>query len=222
MTHRLRWNLRQMKSQNQWKSLLNFRLPTLTPIQSCKETCCKTVSINSNTFWKTKSYPNFAAMHVWKLLLEDNSSLHIMKKKDPTKWRIHVENTRHLEVNQNLEREGGFSEIRRSARSSIWSAFIKNVTVLKSWSTLCFETKQFLGFELGTELTKTLPKRQKPLPLKILNTKMWAQRINGETCCEGQATTEASCDIVSCLCSYWKKMDGHWHTTNRSKLFCSI
>ena len=37
-----------------------------------------------------------------------------------------------------------------------------------------------------------------------------AQNSNGETCCEGQTATQASCDTVSCLYSYsWKKMDRH-------------
>ena len=55
-------NLQQMKIRNQWTSLLNFLLLTLTPTRSRRETCCKTMNISSNNFLKTKSYPNYAAM----------------------------------------------------------------------------------------------------------------------------------------------------------------
>ena len=41
---------------------------------------------------------------------------------------------------------GGFVETRRSAQSwMLRSAIIKDVTRLRSWSNLCFETEQFLG-----------------------------------------------------------------------------
>ena len=52
---------------------------------------------------------------------------------------------------------------------------------------------------------------------------LWAQRSDGETCCEGQTTSKAFCDIVSCLHSYsCQKMDRHWNATIRSKVLCSI
>ena len=88
------------------------------------------------------------------------------------KWRIYVESTRYLQV-KHPEWEGGFSETRKSAPS--WmrrSAVIKHVTVLKSWSNLCFETERFLGFGLWTESTTTWPKRQETFLLKALSTEL--------------------------------------------------
>ena len=148
-----------------------------------------------------------SATPVWRLLKKDNSSLHLMKKKDLTKWWICVESTPYLEVKKHPEWEGGFSETRKSAWSWMWrSAFIKGVTVLKSWSNLCFETEQFFGFELWMELTNC----QKPFFLKALS-------------CEGQATTKACYDIISHFnSSSWKKMDRHQSWEISSRLFCSV
>ena len=208
MTQRLRRNLRQMKTRNQWKSLLNFPLPTLTPTRSRREACRKTMSINSNNFLMIKSYLNCAATPVWSWKKKDNSSLHLMKK-DRTKWRIHVESTRYLKASQNPDRECGFSEIRRPARSWMWrSAFIKHVTVLKN---------SFLGSNCD---------RNSPIRYRIVRNhcpwNLWAQS-DGETCCEGKATTEACCNTVSYFHSYsWKKIDRHWNATIRSKVLCII
>ena len=94
----------------------------------------------------------------------------LLNKKDHMTWRIYVESTRCFEAKKHPEWEGGFSETRRSAQSWMWrSVIIQNATVTKSWSNLCFETEQFLGFELWMELTNTWPQRQKPFLLKALS-----------------------------------------------------
>ena len=44
-----------------------------------------------------------------------------------------------------------------------------------------------------------------------------------EICSEGEATTKACCDIVSCFYSYsWKKMDRHQSSIIQWGLFCSV
>ena len=150
---RFQRNLMQTNIWKRWKFLQNFLLLILTPTQSCRETCCKIMSKNSNNFLKIRNYPNCVATRIHWLLKKDNSSPNLMKKKDPMKWRIYVESIHCFEVKKHPEREGGFSETRKSTWSWMWrSVFIKDVTVLKSWSNLCFETEQFLGFELWTEL----------------------------------------------------------------------
>ena len=56
----------------------------------------------------------------------------------------------------------------RSAQSWMWrSAFTKDVTVLRSWSNLYFETEQFLGFASWTK-SNTWPKRQKKFLLQAV------------------------------------------------------
>ena len=45
----------------QWKFLQNFPLLILTPTQSCRETYCKIMSVNSSNFLNTRNYPNCAA-----------------------------------------------------------------------------------------------------------------------------------------------------------------
>ena len=206
MTQRLQGNLQEMKTRKQWNSLLNFLLLTLTPTRSRRETCCKIVNINSNNFLKIKNYPNCVATPVWKLLKEDNSSLHL---KDLMKWRVHVGSTRHLEVNQNTEREGGFSEIRRSAWSWMWrSAFIKDVTALKSWSNLCFETEQFLGFELWT--AKNVTETSETIALEIFEHKEVTEKpvvfeheeVTVKPVAKAKPQLKVSYDTVSCLYSY--------------------
>ena len=52
------------------------------------------------------------------------------------------------------------------------SVIVKDVTVLKWWSNLCFETEQLRGFVSWTEWTNVLPKRQKPFPLRMLSTEL--------------------------------------------------
>ena len=63
----LQRNLMQMKIRNQWKFLQNFLLLILTPTQSCRETCCKSLSVNSSNFVKTRNYRNCALTLVWRL-----------------------------------------------------------------------------------------------------------------------------------------------------------
>ena len=43
-------NLMQTNIWKQWKSLQNFQLMILTPTQSCRETCCKIMNVNSATY----------------------------------------------------------------------------------------------------------------------------------------------------------------------------
>ena len=59
---------------------------------------------------------------------------HLMKK-NSMKWRTYVESTRHLEVEKHPEREGGFSETRRSARSWMWRSVFMKPFLLKVLST---------------------------------------------------------------------------------------
>ena len=140
-------------------------------------------------------------------------------KKDPMKWRINVESTRYLEVKKHPEWEGGFSETRTSARSWMWrSACIKDVTVWKSWSNLCFETEQFLRFDMWTELTNTSQKRHKKYPLRTLicssaQGNLW-QRLSED------GNLLWICLPIQFLSM--KKMDRHWYTTIRSQLFWSV
>ena len=55
MIQKLQRNLQQMKIWNQWRFLQNFPLLILTPTHG--ESCCKTMSINSNNFLKTNNHP---------------------------------------------------------------------------------------------------------------------------------------------------------------------
>ena len=58
-----------------------------------------------NNFLKTRNCPNSAPTSVWRLLIKDNSSLHL-KKKDQMKWRICVVSTRYLVAKKHPEWEG--------------------------------------------------------------------------------------------------------------------
>ncbi len=101
----------------QWKFLQNFPLLILTPMQSCREICCKVMSVNSSNFPKTRNYPNCAATLVWRILKKDNSSSHWWRRR--TKWneesmsRVFIASKRRSISSE----KGGFSETRKSAQS---------------------------------------------------------------------------------------------------------
>ena len=101
----------------------------------------------AENFLNNRNWPNSAPTLVFRrILTKDTSSLHLMRK-DLTIWNDHVESTLYLERRKHPVWEGGFVETRRSAQSWMWrSAIIKDVAVLRSWSNLYCETKQFLGF----------------------------------------------------------------------------
>ena len=73
------------------------------------------------TTWKTRNYPNCAAMLVWRLLKKDKSSSHL--KKDQMKWRIFAESAHRLDVKEHPVREGGFSQERYGIEILIESLF---------------------------------------------------------------------------------------------------
>ena len=128
-----------------WKFPLNLQLLTLIPTQSRRETCCKNMSVNSNNYLMTRSYPNCALTLVWRLSKKDNSSLHLMKKKDQMKWIIYVESVHCLEM-------------KKASRARGW--IIGNTKIGPvldvNWNfdrISVFETEQLHGFESWTEST---------------------------------------------------------------------
>ena len=88
-----------MKNWSQWKYPQNFLLLILTPTRSCRETWCKIMNINSNSFLKTRNCPNCAPTPVRRLLSKDNSSYYTWWRRR-TIWneesmsRVHVSSKR--------------------------------------------------------------------------------------------------------------------------------
>ena len=66
---------RETKIWNQWKDLQNFLLLILTPTRSCRDTCCKIMSINSNNFLKIRNCPDWTVLHYTGLGCEGVSAL---------------------------------------------------------------------------------------------------------------------------------------------------
>ena len=56
MQHKILWK--------RWKFIPNLRLPTLGPMNSDGETCCKNTSSDSNNHLTLRSYPNYAPTQV--------------------------------------------------------------------------------------------------------------------------------------------------------------
>ena len=132
-----------------------------------------------------------------------------MKKKDPMNWKIPVESTRYLEVKQHPEREGEFSQIRRSSWSWMWrSAFIKDVTVLKSWSYLLIRDKTVSWVRIMNGINKYVE--------TISLEKHWTKSYR-EFCCEGNVTTEVCCHTVSYFFSSSCKKNG-WTSNQRNSV----
>ena len=147
------------------------------------------------TSWRPKIIQTVLRRPFRKLLKADNSSLHLMKKKDPRKWIIHVESTRYLDVNQHPEREGGFSEIWRSARFLDVKVCFSSKT-LRYWNhdrISVSRQKQFLWVRIVNGINKHVTETSETIAQKTLSTKKWRR------------------NLLRRPFSYsWKKMDRHW------------
>ena len=197
-------NLMQTNIWKQWKSLQNFQLMILTPTQSCRETCCKIMNVNSATSWRSDIIQT--VLRCW---FEDCFKRTILHH---TWWRRSRRNECMSKVHvQNPEREGGFSETRKSARSWMWrSVFIKNVTVFRdgtaSWVRIVNGIHKYVT---QTSETISLEKAE--------------HIVTRKTCCKSKPTTKACCDTVSHFySSSWKKMDRHQSRKIPWRVFCSV
>ena len=157
-----------MRIWNRWWYRQNFLLLTqfLRLIRKYNESCCVNTNRNSQNFLNNRNWPNFAPTLFFFEEYWQRTVLH-----DLMIWKHHVESTPYLEVTKHPAWEGGFVETRNTAQFWMWrSAIIKDLTVLRSWPNLYFETEQFLGFASWTKSTSTWPKRQKKILLQALPT----------------------------------------------------
>ena len=127
-----------------------------------KEICCKTVSVNSNIYVTCRSHPKL------KIVEKDNSSSHLMQKKDQMRRKIYVESAHCLEMKKHPEREGGFSEIRKSALSWIkfdwlsvskWTSFMDSNRE-RNQQTFTTETRREAVFHYCPSTWKKMDRRQ--------------------------------------------------------------
>ena len=148
-----------MKIWNQWKYLQNFPLLILTPTLSCRGTCCKIMSINSEQLPEDLKLSKLCCDAGLKIVEKGQFFITLDEEEGPGEVKNQCREFTLLRSKE-VSRVSGFSETRKSARSWMWRfAFIKDVTVLKSWSNICFETEHFLGFELWMGWTNTQSKR---------------------------------------------------------------
>ena len=199
MSQRLQGNLQRMKIWNQWKFLQNFLLSDPhSPMRSRRETCCKTVRQKiRTTSRRSEVVQTVLWCQVWEIVGKwDNSSLHL-KEGGPDEMK----NTMSGECTLSRIEPAISTEMMDSRkyedRSGSWtwrSAFIKNVMELKSWSNLYFETKRVSWVRTVNGIDKYVTETSETDdPWTSLEHK----DVTVKTCCEGQVTTEASCDILS-------------------------
>ena len=77
-------NQKHMSFWRQWKFLSNFLWPTLGPMNSDGETCCKNTSNNSNNYLMTRSCTKYAPTLLW------NSWCRRTKRNGTSMQRIHA------------------------------------------------------------------------------------------------------------------------------------
>ena len=180
-----------MRICNQWWYRQNFRMPTLSLrlLWMYRETCCENTSRNSQNFLNNRNWPNYASTLLSRRILEKDNNPSILHC---TWWRRNWWNEDilsrvHITSKwRSIPRETVDSWKHEGRPSLGWIfAFIQDVTVLRSWSNLCFETEQFLGFASWTESTNTWPKRQKQFLLQALRTEAHFYLRHDETILRG-------------------------------------
>ena len=155
----IRGNLQHRMIWKRWKFLPTYLLQNILPMHSNGDTWCKNTNENSNSCQKTRNYPNYVLMRVWRLSKHDNTSTLLIQKKD-NRCNIYAENTRCLAMKRELVWVDGFSRTRESVQSWTWKfAVAMTDTVSKSKFHLCFKTIPPLGSESWTALTSTWQNR---------------------------------------------------------------
>ena len=106
------------------------------------------------------------------------------------------------------EREGGFSGTRKTALSWMCRSCLsssRNVTVLKSWSNLCFETEQLFGFRIGSGINKYVTETSESISLESVE-----YRVTGKSVAKARPRLKPAVTWSLNFYSFpWKKMDRH-------------
>ena len=177
------------------------------------------MSRNSQIFLNKRNCPNCAATPVSRLSEKDNSSLHLLLKKDPMKWRIYVSRVHFTSKWGNIPRERVVSWKHKNRPSPGCESLLSSRTLQcgDHYRIFISRPNSFLGSH-----------RERKQQVRDRNVRRnsccrrWEQRYR-EICREGQTTTRADSYIVSCVYSLsWTKLDRRWTRNIPSSLFWSV
>ena len=152
-----------MRILDQWWNRQNFLLLTLLLrlTRTYRETCCENTSRNSQNFLNNRNWPNAAPTLFFSENIGKGQFFITLGEEGPYQMKT---SCREYTLPRS-EETSRVVETRRSAQSWMWRyAFIKDVTVLGSWSNLFFETEQFLGLRIVNGIDKYVTETSQEIP----------------------------------------------------------